>query len=59
MTNGDFIRNMTDEELAKFINIDRPNCSDVCKDSKAGCSWKCKHHNGEDVIFEWLKREEW
>ena len=59
MTNGDFIRSMSDEKLASFINIERPNCNEICKDAKAGCAWECKYHGDKDVILEWLKREEW
>ena len=57
MTNGDRIRQMTDEELAAFIDI--YNIEDICKtrcdvanymDCMAG--EQCKAH-----ILAWLKQE--
>lgn len=45
MTNGDWIRNMTDEELADFIT----NCG--CYDHSRDCRASCK-----DCTMEWLKQ---
>lgn len=55
MTNADMMRQMTDEQLAYFINIGVPNCNSICKDEKSGCAWSCKHKQGEDVLLKWLK----
>ena len=55
MKNADMIRQMTDEELAYFINISSPNCNSICKDSKSGCAWNCKHNRGDDILLKWLK----
>lgn len=57
MTNGDWVRNMNDEQLAFFINIGRPNCNEICEDAKSGCAFGCKHHCGEDILRDWLKKE--
>lgn len=60
MTNGDRIRNMSDEELAYHINFGFPNCNEVCEDSEVGCSWNCKHKNriaGDLKILEWIRSE--
>lgn len=57
MTNADKIRQMTDLELAMFINIDAPSCSELCKNHKEGCLYTCQHRHGFDVILEWLKQE--
>lgn len=56
-TNADRIRNMSDEELAYFINLDHPNCNEICPDATAGCAFKCKHKAGELVILDWLRQE--
>lgn len=64
-TQGDAIRAMSDEELAEFLIKGKFNCSnvfdcfDVCKDSKKGCAWGCKHKDGNDmeILSEWLKSE--
>ena len=48
MTNGDKIRNMTDEELAESIEPRFFDCSDYCSKFDNGCAFKCKHNRGED-----------
>ena len=60
MTNGDIIRNMTDEDLAYNINFGFPSCNDICEDFGEGCSWNCKYKNkiaGDLKILEWIKKE--
>lgn len=37
MTNGARIRSYSDEMLAWFINIGRPNCNEICPDAKTVC----------------------
>ena len=57
MTNGDKIRNMTDEELAELIEPRFFDCSDYCSEFDNGCAFKCKHNRGEDFLLEWLQSE--
>ena len=51
MTNGDKIRNMTDEELAEFIEPIFFDCSDYCSEFDNGCAFNCKHNRGEDFFI--------
>ena len=57
VTNADRIRNMTDEELAKFIDLESPSCNEFCDDFGNGCYVKCKHNKGRDIILKWLKTQ--
>lgn len=57
MTNGDKIRNMTNEELADFIEPRDFDCSDFCDDFYYGCMGDCKHNMGKDFLIEWLESE--
>lgn len=55
MTNADRIRNMSDEELVDFIDLESPSCSEFCDDFGSGCYFKCKHNKGRDILLKWLK----
>ena len=57
ITNSMRIREMSDEELAEFINFGSPDCSSHCADFKPGCSFSCNHNHGNDVILRWLQSE--
>ena len=56
MTNYELIKNMNVESMAKFINMPI-NCGDICEDVCNGCSYFCKHRNGEGMIYRWLNME--
>ena len=58
MTNGDRVRSYSDEMLAWFINLGRPSCNDICPDVQSGCAFGCKHKQGEEILLDWLKKEE-
>lgn len=53
LSNGDRIRAMSDEELAKFISIQSDDC--LCSDNS-----KCDYHCGGDsclkVLLDWLQQ---
>lgn len=57
MTNGDRIRQMSDQELARFISHGVPKCVTLCNDSRLGCGRTCKHRRGENLILIWLQEE--
>ena len=57
MTNGDKIRNMTDEELAESIEPRFFDCSDYCSKFDNGCAFKCKHNRGEDFLLDCSQKE--
>ena len=48
MTNGDKLRQMTDEELARLIADEEPYCGFLCE--RVGC-------NCYTCIYEWLIKE--
>ena len=52
MTNGDRIRNMTDEELAEYIIVvwDKDDYCDTAPE-------KCKGRTCQQCRLEWLKKE--
>ena len=55
MTNADRIRQMTDEELAEFLDKDASYTCLICarRDAKDSCvDYVCKN-----VVLEWLKQE--
>lgn len=54
MSNGDYIRNMSDEELAKAIA--RNNTCTRC-DIREYCHDNIKNRNCVDVALDWLKAE--
>ena len=56
MTNYELIKSMNVESMAKFINMPI-NCGDICEDVCNGCSYSCKHRNGEGMIYRWLNSE--
>lgn len=53
LSNGDRIRAMSDEKLAKFISIQSDDC--LCSDNS-----KCDYHCGGDsclkVLLDWLQQ---
>jgi hypothetical protein len=53
-TNADRIRNMSDEELARFIIDTDFVCADYCDDYALGCGLICDKENKE-VVLKWLK----
>lgn len=55
MTNGDLIRQMPDEQLARAILCDWCRCC-VYTDNKSGCMAPNDLDCAEGII-EWLKRE--
>lgn len=57
MTNADRIRNMSDEELVKFINHESPSCTEFCDKLKCGCLYECPYNRGDDIILQWLQTE--
>ena len=57
VTNADRIRNMSDEELLKFINYESPSCTEFCDEFNEGCFHNCIRNRGEDVILQWLKEK--
>lgn len=57
MTNGEWVRRMSDERLAVFINYERPICNELCEDAKMGCAFTCKHDQGNEVFLKWLKED--
>lgn len=54
MTNGERIRNMSDEEIAEFILESRSICK-VCKMRNEECTGA--FHECWDGICKWLKQE--
>ena len=60
-TNADMIRNMTDEELARWIS-GGARCSDsicsYCKNNKIDmCNPEsCKEKTDTEIVLDWLKR---
>lgn len=55
-TNADRIRNMSDEELARFIIYTDFDCADYCDDYAMGCGLTCGKENKE-VVLKWLQSE--
>ena len=55
-TNADRIRAMSDEELARFLTWNVPDCINFCNDARCGCKWNCKHGEGLHFITNWLRQ---
>lgn len=55
-SNADRIRAMSDDELARFLTWNVPDCANYCDDARCGCKWNCKHGNGLHVIRDWLRQ---
>lgn len=53
-TNADRIRNMSNEELARFIIYTDFDCADYCDDYAVGCGLTCGKENKE-VVLKWLQ----
>lgn len=55
MTNADRIRSMTDEELAKLLDV-WPECN-LCQAYLETCDGPSKDKNCKERLLEWLKQE--
>lgn len=55
MTRADRIRSMTDEELARFIVLNKFDCEDYCDDARWGCNCGCDKY--DKVALAWLQKE--
>lgn len=55
MTNGDRIRQMTDEELAHWLNDEANYTCNICTRQNAKSS--CYGHKCEKYVAKWLKKE--
>lgn len=55
-SNSDRIRAMSDEELARFLTWNVPDCINFCNDARCGCKWNCKHGEGLHFITNWLRQ---
>lgn len=58
MTNGDRIRQMTDEQLANFLIEADMNICDFCASQHAKSPLVCEQQDCTKGILEWLKQEE-
>ena len=56
MNNMEYIKTMNKDRLAEFLTY-VPNCTDLCKDFKGGCSFSCKYRHGVDIMSKWLDKE--
>ena len=54
MTNGERIRNMTEDELAHWLNNEASNTCNICIGQKDKSS--CTHYECEECITKWLKQ---
>lgn len=52
MTNGDRLRNMTDEEIARFLSLDKAD-QDFCAIHRSCLNFDCS-----ECALEWLKQED-
>ena len=63
MTLGDRIREMTDEELADFLQWSVPDsCTDPeteedCPDFDCGCANNCPHDRKTENMLRWVQSE--
>ena len=55
MTNGDKIRSMTDEELARWLNNEASCTCNICIGQKDKSS--CTYYMCEECVAKWLKQE--
>lgn len=55
-TNADRIRNMSDDELAKFITSMDFDCADYCDSFASGCAFNCGKKDRE-IALKWLQSE--
>lgn len=39
MTNFEWIKSYSKDQMAAFTNLYIPSCKDWCKDAKEGCLW--------------------
>jgi len=62
MTNADYIRNMTDDELVDLLVYgvvgfeSVPNCDDNCEHFGNGCANSCPAERREKSVRDWLER---
>ena len=57
MTNGDRIRQMSDEELADFIDKGRISIQDKFCDENAAMDVECDDRECTQCWLEWLRKE--
>lgn len=68
MTNGDYIRQMTDDQLVSLLKwgsvfecgIDVPECDEGCElyeELSPGCALKCSFEQKEKAIRKWIVKE--
>lgn len=64
MTNGDYIRQMSNDELVDLLCWgsaglcnDVPDCSDGCSDFGPGCANGCPHGKQEQRVRDWLEEK--
>lgn len=57
ITNGDRIRNMTDEELAKLLNDVDTNICNFCTAQYTNTYYYCEEESCEKCVLAWLKQE--
>lgn len=59
MTNADYIRQMSDEELIELLvwGTDVPSCDEGCEYESWGCASDCPHERRERAVTEWLSKE--
>lgn len=50
------IRNMSDEELARFLVWDAPDECEDCEYFEGGCALHCSHERREERMLEILTR---
>lgn len=55
ITNANRIRNMTDEELAGFLDNISNGCDNCPK--RRYCLYETEEHNCNDIFLKWLKEE--
>lgn len=56
MNRYEYIKTLNLEQMAKFISLPI-NCYEIYEDYGQGCSFKCKHNQGEDKIRQWLQED--
>lgn len=55
--NGDRIRNMTDEELAKLLYDVDTNLCNFCAAQRTNTYYDCEEESCEKCVLAWLKQE--
>lgn len=65
MTNGDRIREMSNDELVSLLvwgmvlgcGLEVPDCDEGCEDFGGGCANGCPHEKQEQNVRRWLEEE--